>query len=195
MGSDGGGGSPFDWWRVLELLIPALVSVGLAWLLFRAERKAAQKDRMVQVYEQTYTRIMNAIRDVAEHLIKGRALYAQGGDGRALVASSTDSLREAYGLAIAIKSPRESDIKWVMDGVLEFLDRVPMDEDPFDNADWRYYLLGEVAKGAKDTELGILRHLASNEIVREVEKRSVAAQATKDNDKSSADDNDAKSSS
>ena len=199
MVSDGGGdGGVFDWLRVIELLVPAVVSLVLAWCLFRAEgrsqKKATKLGFITGFYERTYVQMHESMARASQKLTEGSSRYEAREPGRPFIASAGDDVRHALSLAMALESPQKSDLRGVLDDLVSFTDDVP-ESRPVLEGDMNFYRLNALARKVKHAEVEVLKYMTSGDMLRDAEAAAERAQATSASDESSADESDAKSSS
>lgn len=195
MVSDGGGdGGVFDWWRALELLVPAVLSLALAWRLFQVERKAQKTATKVGFltgfYERTYVQMHESLARASQKLTEGSSHYEKGKPGKPFVASAGEDVRHALSLAMAIESPLKSDLRGVLNDLTSFVEEVP-DSQPVLEGENEFFRLNALAKKAKGAELEALRYMTSGDMLRDAEAAARRAQTTSASDESSAEDNDA----
>lgn len=199
MASDcGGDGGPLDWWRVFELLIPVIVSILLAWLLFRAERKSQRKAShhafRVGVFERAYVQMHDSLVFASQKLTEGSSCYKAGDPGRQFVASAGDDVRHALSVAKSIQSPQKLDLRDALDDLVGFVEDVPASK-PVLEGDNDFIRLNALARKVKCIETEVLRYIASGDMLRDVEKSAESAPATNTSDKSSTADSKSNSSS
>lgn len=199
MVSDGGGdGGVFDWLRVLELFVPAALSLFLAWGLFVAERSSQKKASKVGfitgLYERTYVQMHESMARTSQKLTEASSHYTKGERGKPFVASAGDDVRHALSLAMAIESPQKSALRDVLNDLMSFIEEVP-DSKPVLEGEDEFFRLNALARKVKDVELEVLRFMTSGDMLRDAEAAAKRSQATSASDESSADDSDAKSSS
>src|SRR5699024_2825921 len=191
----GGDGGVVDWWRVLELFIPVLVSLALAWCLFRAERKsqktATKVGFLTGFYERTYVQMHETLARVSQKLTEGSSHYEKGKPGMPFVVSAGDDVRHALSLAMAIESPLMSDLRDVLNDLTSFVEDVP-DSQPVFEGDNEFFRLNALARKVKSAELEALRYMTSGDMLRDAEAAAKRAQATSASDESSAEESDAK---